>query len=73
MNLTRYCRFIVILILQEIIIHVLVYSCFAVLWTIEKIINHKDSDRLNNYYKILEEVFPREFTHYDRVNKKKPL
>jgi hypothetical protein len=52
-------------------IHVLVYSVFYGIVTLGKIINHKDSDRLNNYYKNLEEVFPREnSTHYHRVNKK---
>lgn len=51
-------------------VHVLVYIVFFNKITDGKLINHKDSDRLNNYYKNLEEVFPREnSTHYHRIKK----
>lgn len=51
-------------------VHFLVYAVFCGIIPIGKIINHKDCNRVNNYYQNLEEVFPREnSTHYHRVNK----
>lgn len=52
------------------LIHILVYIVFYNKINMNMFINHKDSNRLNNYYKNLEEVFPREnSTHYHRSKK----